>query len=121
MNLLILLFMLQLKHYYADFVIQTYEQTIKKGIYGNKCGISHSFDHIWYSWVVLLIYSLFFHVSYWIVLILPLIEGIIHYHIDYCKVHYGTKDMKNPLFWNQFGLDQLGHQLTYIGMVWYLL
>jgi hypothetical protein len=50
-----------------------------------------------------------------------LVEGLAHYHIDWLKVKYGIKDNTKPLFWNQFGMDQLAHQLCYLVMVWYIL
>lgn len=120
MELLFLLLLFQLKHYYADFVIQTYDQTVRKGIYRDLIGISHSVDHIWTSLLVLFIYSNFYYISVLTILIVCLLEGILHYHIDWAKVHYGCKDITKPTFWNQFGMDQLAHQLTYIVMAWYL-
>jgi len=44
------------------------------------------------------------------------LEGIYHYLIDYIKVKYGSKDNTTPLYWNQFGLDQLAHQLSYVAI-----
>lgn len=120
MELLFLLLLFQLKHYYADFVIQTYDQTVRKGIYRDLIGISHSVDHVWTSLLVLFIYSTFFHVSAITIFVICFLEGILHYHIDWAKVHFGCKDITKPLFWNQFGIDQLAHQLTYIVMAWYL-
>ncbi len=121
MEILALLVLLQIKHWYADFVIQTYMQTVKKGVWLNPIGISHSMDHVWGTLVVLLLFSFFHHISVFGILIISLIEGVIHYIIDYVKVRYGCKDNTKPLFWNQFGMDQLAHQLTYISMVAYLL
>ena len=121
MEILLLFLLLQIKHWYADFCIQTYAQTVRKGIYRDPVGISHSIDHIWTSLVVLLIFSFFFTISPIDILVVAIAEGIIHYHIDWTKVHFGCKDLTKPLFWNQFGLDQLAHQITYIVMAWYLL
>lgn len=121
MEILLLIFLLQVKHCYADFVIQTYKQTVRKGIYRDLIGISHSVDHIWTTLVALLIFNLFFPLPASAILLVALVEGIIHYHIDWTKVHYGCKDMTKPVFWAQFGYDQLAHQLTYIWMVWFLL
>lgn len=118
---LLLMCFLQLKHYYADFVVQTYAQTIRKGIYKDPVGISHSLDHIVGSLVVLLIASFFVSISLPKILLLCFIEGLLHYHIDWCKVYFGIKDLTKPLFWNQFGMDQLAHQLTYLGMIYFLL
>lgn len=114
---LFIMLLLQIKHYYADFVIQTYAQTVRKGIYRDPVGISHTVDHIIGSLVVLFLASLFIPMSLPIMVVLCFAEGVIHYHIDWTKVHYGCKDNTKPLFWNQFGLDQLAHQITYIAMI----
>jgi len=116
MDILLLFFLLQVKHCYADFVIQTYDQTVKKGIYRDPVGISHSIDHIYTSMIALLGYSFFFPISPVLIFALPFLEGIVHYHIDWFKVRFGTKNMQTPLFWQQFGYDQLAHQATYILM-----
>lgn len=118
---LILMFALQLKHYCADFVIQTYAQTVRKGIYRDPVGISHSLDHVSGSLLSLLLASFIVPISLPLIIVLSVVEGILHYHIDWIKVHYGTKDMHRGLFWNQFGMDQLAHQLTYLAMVYFLL
>lgn len=120
MEFLFLLLLFQLKHYYADFVIQTYQQTVRKGIYRDVVGISHSLDHLWTSLVALLIFSIFYTVPAGVILVICILEGLLHYHIDWAKVHYGCKDLTKPVFWNQFGMDQLAHQLTYLAMAWYL-
>ena len=121
MEILLLLTLFQIKHYYADFVIQTYQQTVRKGIYKDIIGISHSLDHIWTTMVALLIYNIFFPISAIAIILIAVIEGIVHYHIDWTKVYYGSKDITKPAFWNQFGLDQLAHQLTYILIAWYFM
>ena len=122
MEILLLLVLFEIKHWYADFVIQTYAQAVHKGIYKDPIGISHTIDHLYTSLIVLLIFCAFIKLlSPLSMLIAVIAEGIIHYHVDYIKVHYGCKDNTKPLYWNQFGQDQLAHQLTYIGMVAYLL
>ena len=121
MEILILLLFLQAKHCYADFYLQTYMQTVKKGVWLDPVGISHTLDHIYCSLIVLLAFTLVVPLSAWAVLSVSFIEGLIHYLVDFTKVKYGTKDQTKPVFWTQFGLDQLAHQLTYLWMVWYLL
>lgn len=121
MDILILLLLLQIKHWYADFKIQTYAQTVHKGIYRDPIGISHTLDHVYLSLVVMAVFSLLFPINLCLVIPIVLLEGILHYHIDWIKVHYGIKDHTKPLFWNQFGLDQLAHQATYLAMVWFIL
>ena len=121
MDILALFFVLQIKHYWADFVIQTYQQTIRKGIYRDLCGISHSLDHLWCSLLALLVFSFFYPISILNIIFVSAVEVVLHYHIDFIKVKYGTKDQTQSLFWNQFGMDQLAHQITYIAMAGYLL
>ena len=118
---LILMLVLQVKHYAADFVIQTYAQTVRKGIYRDLVGISHSVDHVIGSLIALFVASFFVSLNLPFVILLCFLEGLLHYHIDWAKVHFGIKDITRPLFWNQFGMDQLAHQLTYLGMIYLLL
>ena len=121
MDILILLLLIQIKHCYADFVLQTYMQTVKKGVWMDPVGISHTLDHIYCSLIALLVFSLFVPLSAFSILLVSLVEGIIHYLVDYAKVKYGSKDNTKPIFWTQFGLDQLAHQATYLAMVAYLI
>ncbi len=121
METLLLLLLLQIKHWYADFKIQTYMQTVKKGIWLNPVGVSHSLDHTAASLTALLIGGVFLSLNPWTIIWVCLLEGTLHYIIDFVKVKYGCKDNTKPQFWNQFGLDQLAHQVTYLGMVYALL
>jgi hypothetical protein len=121
MDLLFLLLLLQIKHCYADFVMQTYIQTVKKGVWLDPTGISHTTDHMICTLIAMLVFSFFVPVSAFAIIFVTLVEGIIHYLVDYSKVKYGCKDNTRPIFWTQFGLDQLAHQVTYIWMIWYLL
>ncbi len=121
MEILALLFLFQIKHWYADFKIQTYMQTVKKGVWLDPVGMSHTCDHIWTTLVVFLIFSLYHPISVPVILLVACLEGLYHYMVDYIKVKYGCKDNTKPLFWNQFGLDQLAHQISYLVIVWYIL
>jgi Protein of unknown function (DUF3307) len=121
MDILLLLFLLQIKHWYADFKIQTYQQTVKKGVWLDPIGLSHSVDHVFCTLIALLFFHFIYPLSGLAILTVALIEGILHYIIDYIKVKYGCKDNTKPLFWNQFGLDQLAHQATYLGIAFILL
>jgi hypothetical protein len=121
MEILALLLLLQIKHCYADFYLQTYQQTVKKGVWGDPIGISHTVEHMYCSAIAILIFSFFVSVNAFYVIAAVLLEGVTHYVIDYSKVKYGCKDNTKPVFWTQFGLDQLAHQLTYIWMIWFLL
>lgn len=121
METLFLILLLQIKHWYADFKIQTYMQTVKKGVWLDPIGVSHSLDHAWTTMVALVVFSIFVPLSSALIVLVAFVEATIHYGIDYVKVKYGCKDNTKPLFWNQFGLDQLAHQITYLGMCLVLL
>ena len=121
MEILILLLLLQIKHCYADFYLQTYMQTVKKGVWMDPIGLSHTVDHMYSSLIVMLGFSLFVSINPISIIFVVAVEGIIHYLIDFIKVKYGCKDNTKPIFWTQFGLDQLVREMTYLWMVWYLL
>lgn len=121
MDAIILILLLQLKHYAVDFYFQTYEQTVRKGIYGDLVGITHSLEHSLGTAIAMIMFSMFFPMSVAIIIVTTILEGLLHYHIDWFKVNKGTKDVKSDLFWNQFGMDQLAHQLTYLLMAYILL
>lgn len=107
------LFLMFVKHYVVDFVMQTDEMVKGKGIYGNPQGILHSLQHaIGTAMVAVMTVAT---PVFW--LILPLIDFITHYHIDYIKMKYGCRDISKKEFWNQLGLDQLAHYTTYLLMV----
>lgn len=121
MEILALLLLLQLKHCYADFYLQTYMQTVKKGVWLDPIGVSHTTDHMYCSLAALLIGNFFIALNPLAIVIVVLVEGPIHYLVDFFKVKFGCKDNTKPVFWTQFGLDQLAHQLTYLWMVWFLI
>lgn len=114
MDAIAILFLLQTKHWFVDFWIQTYDQTVKKGIYGDPIGLSHTFEHVIGTLLALLIASVFITLSPQLVLLCGVLDLILHYHIDYVKMHYGIKNTATTRFWREFGLDQFAHQITYI-------
>jgi len=107
--MILLLTLLFFKHYVVDFILQTDDMVAHKGIYGDPIGIDHSLYHA----VATLLILLLFVPPYWATL-LALFDGLLHYHIDYVKMAYGNRDIKTKAFWNQLGLDQFLHALTYI-------
>ena len=114
MDAIIIILLLQIKHWFVDFWIQTYEQTVCKGIYGHPVGISHTLEHVIGTLIALLISSMFIAIPAGMMLFLGFLDLIIHYHVDYVKMHYGIKNMQTTRYWREFGLDQFAHQLTYI-------
>jgi hypothetical protein len=113
-SIFLLLTLLSIKHWYIDFVIQTQDEIAHKGIYGHNDGIMHSIKHGFGTFLVMWAF-----IGDWpFAFTLSLIDMALHYHIDWIKMRFGTKDMKTNAFWTQLGLDQLAHTLTYIFLVW---
>lgn len=113
MLLLVLLF---IKHWYVDFVLQTKEMIESKAIYGSAYGIFHSLQHSAFTLALLLLAT-----SPPYAIMLSMIDGIVHYHIDWLKMNYGNRDITTPQFWNHLGLDQLAHAITYIAIFYFLI
>jgi len=114
-----LLLLLQIKHWYIDFVDQTALEISSKKIYGNWYGIQHSLKHG--AATALCVYIVLGPPGLFFVVAMGLLDTIAHYHIDYFKSNYGCADRDQKLFWNHFGLDQLAHQITYIAILGFTL
>ena len=109
----VILGLLFIKHWYIDFVNQSAEEVAHKGIYADWLGVKHSLKH---GIVTSIIFLPFVPFSF--VIGLGALDFLIHYHVDYCKMRFGNRDIKTPQFWAQLGLDQLAHYFTYLGLVW---
>ena len=101
--------LLQIKHWYVDFVLQTKEMVDGKSIYGNPYGIIHSLQHSAFTLAILILI-----VSPFLAVALALFDFVTHYHIDWLKMNYGNRDITNPKFWSHLGLDQMAHQIVYL-------
>ena len=113
---LALITLLLIKHIIADYFMQ-YSWMIKdKGKYGAWGGIAHSGWHGILTAVVLSI----FNIPLLLIIILPIFDGVIHYHVDYVKSNiWKTKGYtpENQMYWITHGVDQLLHLLTYVAIV----
>ena len=108
----LVLVLLQIKHWYIDFVDQDMEEVNHKGIYGHWLGMKHSFKQGLGTYICV---AAMCGAEYWIfALILAMFDAIVHYHVDWIKMNYGNRDIQTPQFWNHLGLDQMAHQITYI-------
>lgn len=105
----------QLKHWLVDFYFQTNEMVKGKAIYGNKYGMVHSFQH---GLMMFLVVGLF--TDFKLACMFAVVDAIIHYHIDWFRMNYGSGDVKDKSFWMHFGLDQMAHQITYLILAFYL-
>jgi hypothetical protein len=113
-TVLILLALFGIKHFIADFIMQYDYMLREKGIYGATGGIHHAGVHACWTFLILIP----FVTSADQLLILPLLDFIAHYHIDYFKQQLNkglTSSDRN--FWIWLGLDQALHYLTYIAII----
>jgi len=112
----LVLLLLLVKHYLFDFVWQTAVMINHKGIYGHPKGIIHSLGHAIGTLLVV-----FLFLGIWWALLIAVIDGVVHYHIDWTKTKYGCQDINDVRFWNHLGLDQLAHSLTYVFIAGFIL
>jgi hypothetical protein len=114
--ILVILVLLQVKHWYVDFVNQSEEEVAHKGIYLDWLGIKHSFKQGLATMLIFFLAS-----DFVTALIIGVLDVFLHYHIDWCKMNYGNRDIRTPQFWNHLGLDQMAHQLSYLLYIYILI
>lgn len=116
-EVLLLLSLFGIKHFIADFAMQYSYMVRDKGIYGAPGGIHHSATHACWTFLILVPFIR----SPEQLLILPLIDFVIHYHVDWAKqqLNKGLTPADNR-FWVYLGLDQALHYLTYVGIIYYV-
>ena len=108
---------LEFKHFVADYLLQPGWILAGKGNIFHPGGYAHAGIHAALSLVILLA------VGTPIGLALALFAGefVLHYVLDYSKIHYSKGvhvDNLPARFWALHGIDQLEHQLTYVAMVY---
>ena len=116
-TLLVLLCLLQAKHMFADYFLQTKMMLDGRETYIHFGRFLHAGVHAVGSLLV------FAAIGAPLVFILPLIlaEWVVHYHIDWLKGRYTAIQKLTPAdaaFWRAAGVDQALHQLTYVVMIW---
>lgn len=118
-HILLAFLLFQVKHLLADFVLQTEKMVDEKGYYGRRGGLQHAAIHVVASAPIVI----------WLapgaaaLVAVLAAEFLVHYHIDLCKEKIGWRlhlVHTNRAFWVALGIDQLLHQFTYIGMIWWL-
>lgn len=114
---LILLILLQVKHLFADFFLQTPRMLGGRERYVHLGRSEHAGLHALLSFLCFMIIGA--PVSFAFAVCLA--EMALHYHIDWLKGIYSQKagdTPSDPSYWRAFGIDQLAHQLTYVAMIW---
>ena len=117
---LVLLAGFELKHFFADYLLQTGWMIAQKGRLGEQGGYVHAGVHVAGSAIVLAVAQVPLPAA----AALLAAEFVVHYGLDYAKVSYGRgidPDVDAQRFWAMHGFDQLLHQLTYVGMIYFAL
>ena len=115
--LLVLLCLLQAKHMFADFFLQTKIMLDGRENYFHLGRFLHAGVHAAGSALAFVL------VGSALAFVVPivLIEWAVHFHIDWWKGRHTTLQKLTPEdagFWRATGVDQALHQFTYVGMIW---
>lgn len=114
---LVLLFLLQIKHLFADFYLQTPRMLRGRAVYVHMGRFQHAGLHGVGSLVAMVLVG----VPVGLALVISLIEWAVHFHIDWAKGRWSDYTGHAPDqagYWRAFGVDQTAHHLTYLVMVW---
>ncbi|SHE83081.1 Protein of unknown function [Ruegeria intermedia] len=116
-TVLLLVALLQVKHMFADFYLQTPKMLSGRGVYFHAGRAQHALVHVIGSVIVFVIFG----APWSFILVIVALEWIIHFNIDFAKASYSDKKQLQPnqaAYWRAAGLDQFLHNLTYVGMAW---
>jgi len=108
----LILFLLFVKHFLADFVWQTNAMIAEKGQYGKWGGIAHSGLQGALTYVILL------HVlNIQACVMLAVFDALTHYHIEWAKMNIARGlSVSDQQYWFWVGLDQLLHSIVYLAI-----
>ncbi len=116
--LVLLLFcLLQIKHMFADFFLQTRRMLSGRCTYLHMGRAQHAGVHAILSIPVFLVIG----TGFGFVLALVAAEWVVHFHLDWAKARYSETQALTPnqaRYWQAFGIDQALHHLSYVVMVW---
>ncbi len=116
-SILLLFCLLQIKHMFGDYFLQTPRMLSGRGTYLHFGRVQHAAVHALLSIPAFLLVG----ADFTFVLALVAVEWLVHFHLDWAKARFSETRELNPgqaLFWNAFGVDQALHQLTYVAMIW---
>lgn len=107
---------LHFKHFLCEFPLQSAYQLRTKRIYGHPGGMLHASVHALATTPVFILLT----PSLGLALAIVAAEFVLHYHSDWVKQrivaarNWGPEDRG---YWRMFGIDQMLHNLTYVGIV----
>lgn len=114
-----MLFLLILKHFVADFLLQPACMYENKGKLFHIGGWIHALFHSLLTVMILFSYGISFKAS----MVVMIAETIIHFTVDFLKVNISETlgyHPKTPEFWILLGLDQFLHYVSYLWIVWFV-
>lgn len=113
----VLICLLQIKHMFADYFLQTPKMLSGRGEYFHMGRAQHAGVHAIGSAIVLFVIG----ASPVFVVLLVAAEWVIHFNIDWGKARYSDAKGYGPYeagYWRANGFDQALHHLTYLAMAW---
>ena len=116
-SVLILLSLLQIKHMFADYFLQTPRMLSGRGEYFHLGRAEHAAVHAFGSVIAFFIVG----ASPAFIAVMAVLEWIVHFNIDWGKARWSERKGYGPDeagFWRAAGLDQALHQFTYLAMAW---
>ena len=120
MEIVLILFLLQLKHLIVDWCWQPPYEYLNKGTYGHWGGIRHSLKN---AVGTALCFVPFCGIG--VVIFVVIADFLVHYHTDFTKMNINKYMKWGPTtheeFWKLTGLDQFVHQVTYLVLVYFFL
>jgi hypothetical protein len=114
-DVLVLILLLQIKHFICDGPLQTKAMVDGKSIYGNQLGLLHAGIHGLGTIAALA----WFGLGWKMVLALAITDMVLHYHIDFTKeniVRIKGWTIAVREFWWALAADQFLHHLTYLAI-----
>ena len=115
---LVLVFLV--KHYIADFCLQTRWMSSNKYKYFHPGG----WVHAGIQGLSTLLIFLALGMTAKELFIIPLLETIFHHTLDCTKMNFGRKrgyNINMIQFWALIGFDQLLHQISYLAIIWWVM
>ena len=107
-----------IKHFLADWKLQSNEMSNGKrlkGWDGVEYLSKHSFVHSALTFTILVCAGFL-----WLAIVIALIEFVLHFSIDYCKIIVEKRhqiQFKSRKFWMLLTVDQGLHFLCYLGII----
>lgn len=117
-----LLVLFQIKHFIADFPLQTYFPFMM-GKFKEKDWVLPLLSHAGVHFVFTFIIAIYF-VNFDLALFLAVTDMITHFYIDRLKASpklLGRWKIDEPMFWNTIGFDQMLHHLTHYLIIYLIM